>query len=174
MYSATQTTDEYTDATVQTLLPELLALSLDARHVQWNVDSASERIRKLTHSLEADARHWADALSQRATELGIEVDVRAITVSGAAGHMPFGRLLESEATAELRVAVTAALATVTDLLQDATVLDPVSADVLTRALVGLENYDKQLNPQAVPPRAARHLDEDPPNVRNRACSQSPA
>lgn len=73
-------------ATVQSMLPRLVALTLDAKQAHWNVTGPGfVQLHALTDELAADVRAWTDRLAERAVALGTPVDARPATVAAAAG-----------------------------------------------------------------------------------------
>jgi hypothetical protein len=86
-------------STLQKLLPELVALALDAKQAHWNITGpASLPLRTLTNEIAADARAWADRIAERAVALGFDlgfaVDARPGTVAAVAGLFPTGRVTD--------------------------------------------------------------------------------
>ena len=77
---------------LQKLLPELVALSLDAKQAHWNMTGpAFLPLHALTDDIAADTRAWADRIAERAVALGFYVDARPSTVAAAASSFPLGR-----------------------------------------------------------------------------------
>ena len=74
---------------LQKLLPELVALSLDAKQAHWNMTGpAFLPLHALTDRIAEDTRAWADRIAERAVALGFYVDARPATVAAAAGTLP--------------------------------------------------------------------------------------
>ena len=62
---------------LQKLLPELVALTLDAKQAHWNVTGpAFLPLHALTDEIAADTRTWVDRVAERAVALGFTVDAR--------------------------------------------------------------------------------------------------
>jgi starvation-inducible DNA-binding protein len=129
-------------STLQKLLPELVALSLDAKQAHWNLSgSAYLPLHALTDEIAADALAWADRIAERAValsvDLGVAVDARPETVAAVAGQFPTGLIGITE-----RVAA-AARGSLGDLQQT----DPVGYDLTLGILEGLDKYRWMLRAQ---------------------------
>ena len=93
------TTPEATRVTaaswLQRLVPELVALTLDAKQAHWNVTGpAFLPLHALTDDIAADARDWTDRIAERSLALGFPVDARAAVVAQAARDFPAGHLTD--------------------------------------------------------------------------------
>ncbi len=87
---------------MQKLLPELVALTLNAKQAHWNTTGPGFLgLHQLTDAIAADGRVWADRLAERAVALGLHVDARPVTVAAASSSFPLGRLSDVEAALEL-------------------------------------------------------------------------
>ncbi len=136
-------------AALQKVLPELVALSLDAKQAHWNV--TGERflaLHELTDRIAADARAFADRVAERAVALGFAVDARARTVAASDGQFPAGRLGDREAIAELTAVIDRVAAATNVALGDLTDADPVAHDALVAVVEGLDKYRWMLAAQA--------------------------
>lgn len=69
---------------VQDVLPHLLALTLDARQVEWNLGDDARPLRSLAGEMAIDARGWTDRLAIRAVALGLHLDVLPGTFAAVA------------------------------------------------------------------------------------------
>jgi starvation-inducible DNA-binding protein len=132
-------------STLQKLLPELVALSLDAKQAHWNVTGpAFLPVHGLTDEIAAAARAWADRVAERAVatglDLGFAVDARPATVAAVAGLFPTGRVADHEAAAELIAVIDRLTATARDSLADLEQTDPVAYNLTVEILEGLDKY----------------------------------
>ncbi|MGH9230149.1 MAG: ferritin-like domain-containing protein [Acidimicrobiales bacterium] len=133
---------------LQKLLPDLLALSLDAKQAHWNVTGpAFLTLHALTDQIAADAIGWADRVAERALALGFAVDGRPATVAASASPFLAGRLGDREATDELGALlgdVAAAARAALDVLAHA---DAVGHEIVVSVLEGLEKHRWMLHAQ---------------------------
>lgn len=136
-------------AALQKVLPNLVALSLDAKQIHWNVAGPSFLVlHGLTDRIAEDARAWADRVAERAVALGFAADARARTVAGQEGTLPAGRLGSAEAIVELTAIVDRAAATASAAVAEVADADPVAHDVLVAVLEGLDKHRWMLTAQA--------------------------
>jgi starvation-inducible DNA-binding protein len=134
---------------LQKLLPELVALSLHAKQVHWNVTGDQfVALHAFTDQVAADARTWADRVAERALALGFTVDARPGTVASAAGPFPAGRLGDGEAVGELVATIDGVVGTTRAALAELDDADPVAHDVIVATLEGLEKSRWMLLAQA--------------------------
>lgn len=137
-----------TASALQKLLPDLVALSLNAKQAHWNVTGpAFLPLHALTDQIAADALGWADRVAERTVALGFTVDGRPGTVAASAGPFLAGRLGDREAIDELGVLldhVAARARAALDMLAHA---DAVGHDIVVSALEGLEKYRWMLHAQ---------------------------
>lgn len=135
-------------AGLQRLLPELVALTMHAKQVHWNlIGPGFLPLHALTDAIADDTRTWADRVAERALALDFAVDARPETVAAAAGPFSAGRVRDQDAVVELMeraqaVAITARKAL--DELEDA---DPVAHDAVVEVLEGVEKYRWMLRAQ---------------------------
>jgi starvation-inducible DNA-binding protein len=133
---------------LQKLLPELVALSLDAKQAHWNMTGpAFLPLHALTDDIAADTRAWADRVAERAVALGFYVDARPATVAAAAGTFPLGRVTDVEAIAELTALIDGVTATARRVLDQLGPADAVAHGVTVDILEGLEKYRWMLTAQ---------------------------
>lgn len=112
-----------TGAEAACLVPELVALAVQARHVGFNVGGErADVLRDYAAQLVLEAGDWAERVAAEVIALGVTVDARPVTVAGASVVFPAGRLGAREANAQLVVALDAACATVRRASQHA--VDP--------------------------------------------------
>lgn len=136
-------------AALQKVLPNLVALSLDAKQVHWNVTGASFLVlHDLTDRIAEDARAWSDRLAERAVALGFAADARARTVAGGDGGLPAGRLGSAEAIVELTAIIDRVAATASAALDEVADADPVAHDILVAVVEGLDKHRWMLTAQA--------------------------
>jgi starvation-inducible DNA-binding protein len=145
-------------ALLQDLLPELVALSLEAKQAQWNLTGpAFLPLHDITERIAVDARAWADRVAERAAALGFTVDARPQTVAVVAGHFPPGRLMDPPAASgtawpsasiELGARIEHVAASAKARLGQLAVNDPVAHDVTVEVVEGLERYAWMLSARA--------------------------
>ena len=129
-------------ATVQAMVPRLVALTLDAKQAQWNVTGPGfVQLHALTDELAADVRAWTDRLAERAVALGTPVDARPATVAASTGRLfPMGWVSDQKVAVELVERIDP----VADLLQaslaELELSDAVAHDAAVETLEGLEKY----------------------------------
>jgi starvation-inducible DNA-binding protein len=141
-------------STLQRLLPELVALSLDAKQAHWNVTGPTFLpLHALTDEIAASARAWADRVAEQAVaagvDLGVAVDARPATVAAVAGLFPTGRIADHEAAAELIAAIERVAATARGSLGDLEQSDAVAHNLTLEVLEGLDKYRWMLRAQAL-------------------------
>jgi starvation-inducible DNA-binding protein len=131
------------------LLPELVALALDAKQAHWNViGPAFHALHTLADELAADTRTWVDRVAERAVALGFPVDARPRTVAAVSGEFPAGWVSDHEAITELIDHIDDVVATARALLADVEHADAVAHDLTVTVLEGLEKYRWMLRAQA--------------------------
>lgn len=135
------TADVTAGAALQAVLPDLVALSLEAKQGHWNVTGPIFLpLHNLTDTVAADARAWADRIAERAVALGSPVDARPGTVGSTTSKLPAGWLTDRELIGDLaeRLDEVAGLArTSLEILETA---DPVGHDIVIETLEGLEKH----------------------------------
>lgn len=123
------------------VLPDLVALGLEAKQGHWNVNGPIFLpLHNLTDAIAADARAWADRIAERAVALGSPVDARPATVGSTTSKLPAGWLTDRELISDLaeRLDEVAGLArTSLEVLEAA---DPVGHDIVIETLEGLEKH----------------------------------
>ena len=153
MTAALQTTADTHPLTaasaLQQLLPQLVALSLDAKQAHWNVTGARFLpLHVLTDEIARATRDWADRVAERALALGFAVDARPQTVATVAGVFPGGRLRDNDAIIALGALIDSladGARRELDLLERA---DAVTHDICVDLLEGLDKYRWMLRAQA--------------------------
>lgn len=126
---------------LQRLVPELVALTLDAKQAHWNVTGELFLpLHSLTDELADDTRAWTDRVAERALALGFAVDARAGTIAGVAGEFPAGHLTDREVIGELTLSIDRAARTARHSLADLEATDAVAHDITVEVLEGLEKY----------------------------------
>lgn len=136
-------------AALQKLLPQLVALALDAKQAHWNVTGPTFLpLHTLTDELAADAFGWADRVAERTVALGFAVDGRPGTVAAIARPFLVGRLADREAIDELVGILDDVAATARASLETLDRADAVGHDIVVSALEGLEKYRWMLHAQA--------------------------
>ena len=138
-----------TAAALQKVLPDLIALSLNAKQAHWNVTGETFlALHELTDRIADDARAWADRVAERAIALGFAVDARPSTVAATDTPFPAGRLGHHETIAELTRTIDRVTSTARVGLGDVADIDPVAHDVLVAVVEGLDKYRWMLAAQA--------------------------
>ena len=133
---------------LQKLLPELVALSLDAKQAHWNMTGpAFLPLHALTDDIADDTRAWADRVAERAVALGFYVDARPATVAAAARSFPLGRVSDIEAIGELVELIDGVAATARRVVDQLAPADAVGHDISVNILEGLEKYRWMLTAQ---------------------------
>jgi starvation-inducible DNA-binding protein len=129
-------------STLQTLLPKLVALTLDAKQAHWNVTGqAFLPLHALTDDLAADVRLWTDRVAERAVALGSPVDARPATVAASTTRMwPSGWLSDRDTIAELAGRIDDLTSTIRDSIIKLEQTDAVAHDAAVEVLEGLEKY----------------------------------
>jgi starvation-inducible DNA-binding protein len=145
-------------AELQQLLPELVALSLEAKQAHWNVTGPSFlALHALTDEIAVHARSWADRVAERAVALGFTVDARPWTVAAVARDFPSGRLVDPPAASgtawpsaavELGIRIDHVAAVVHSVLAALVDTDAVAHDLTVAVLEGLERYAWLLRAQS--------------------------
>ena len=127
---------------LQTLVPELVGLTLDAKQAHWNVvGPAFLPLHELTDALAADLRDWTDRLAERVVALGHAVDARPSTVAAASiGSLSAGWLLTGDVVRELATRIGAVEERMTGALAELELSDPIAHDAAIETLEGLEKY----------------------------------
>lgn len=135
---------------LQKLLPQLVALSLDAKQAHWNMTGrAFLPLHAFTDLVADDARSWADRVAERAVVLGFAVDARPGTVAAVAGDFPAGRLGDRDVVIGLGDLIDRASTTARSGLEYLSVADPVSHDLTVAILEGLEKHHWMLRAHLV-------------------------
>ncbi|HEY8524477.1 MAG TPA: DNA starvation/stationary phase protection protein [Acidimicrobiales bacterium] len=135
---------------LQALLPELVALSLQAKQAHWNVTGPGFLpIHELTDRIAADARAWADRVAERAVAVGFSVDGRPGTVSTATGPFPAGWVRDHEVVSELSKLIEGVAMRARSSLAELDRADPVAASLVLEVLEGLEKHHWMLEAQTL-------------------------
>jgi starvation-inducible DNA-binding protein len=133
---------------LQKLLPDLVALSLNAKQAHWNVSGpAFLPLHALTDRIAADARGWADRVAERTMALGFTVDGRPATVAASTGPFLAGRLSDREAIDEITVVLDDVAVTGRAALDMLAHADAVGHDIVVSVLEGVEKYGWMLHAQ---------------------------
>jgi starvation-inducible DNA-binding protein len=135
-------------AALQRVLPKLVALGLDAKHLHWNITGpAFLPLHALTDEIAHDAATWADRVAERTVALGFSVDARPETVAAAARPLPGGQVPGREAVAALIALLNETSLAAHRSLHDLDQTDPVGYDLTVELLEGLEKYRWMLRAQ---------------------------
>lgn len=127
---------------LQSLLPQLVALTLDAKQAHWNVTGpAFLPLHALTDELAADTRTWADRAAERAVALGSSVDARPSTVaSSVTAALPAGWLSDQDVITGLAGRLAEVADAARQALPDLERWDAVAHDLVVEFLEGVEKY----------------------------------
>jgi starvation-inducible DNA-binding protein len=126
---------------LQRLVPQLVAVTLDAKQAHWNVTGPCFLpLHQLTDHLAGDARRWTDRAAERALALGLAIDARAATVASSARDFPAGELTDREVIGELIASLDRAIATARRSLSDLERWDLVAHGITLEILEGLEHH----------------------------------
>jgi starvation-inducible DNA-binding protein len=133
---------------LQRIVPELVALTIDAKQAHWNVTGPGfVPLHALTDQLADDSRAWTDRIAERALALGFAVDARAGTIASAAREFPAGYLTDREVIGEVTMSIDRVAGTTRRSLGDLEVTDAVAHDITVEVLEGLEKYRWMLQAQ---------------------------
>jgi starvation-inducible DNA-binding protein len=133
---------------LQRLLPELVALTLDAKQAHWNVTGPRFlALHALTDDIATKARNWADRVAGRVMALGFAVDARPATVASVAGRFPTGRVVDHEAITALIGLIDGVTDTAGRSLDKLQQVDPVAHDLTIDILEGFGRYRWMLRAQ---------------------------
>jgi starvation-inducible DNA-binding protein len=133
---------------LQRIVPELVALTIDAKQAHWNVTGPGFLpLHALADQLADDARAWTDRIAERALALGFAVDARAGTIASAAREFPAGYLTDREVIGELSMSIDRVAGTTRRSLADLEATDAVAHDITVEVLEGLEKYRWMLQAQ---------------------------
>jgi starvation-inducible DNA-binding protein len=134
---------------LQRLLPELAALTLQAKQAHWNLTGPGFLpLHALTDELAADTRAWADRVAERSVALGFTADARPATVAAVGGEFPGGPVSDREVITELGALLDAVAGTTRSGLAAVEAADAVTHDIHIEVLEGLEKYRWFLRAQA--------------------------
>ena len=133
---------------LQTMLPELVALSLNAKQAHWNATGPMFRpLHDITDRISQDANSWADRVAERVVALGFNVDARPDTVAAAAARFPAGHLADYEAIAELIGCLNRVIDNAAEAVDSLERADVVAHDLTVEMLEHLEKYRWMLRSQ---------------------------
>lgn len=133
---------------LQRLLPEVVALTLNAKQVHWNVTGPGFLpLHALTDELATDSARWSDRVAERAMALGSSVDARPTTVAATEVEVRSGRIQDYEAAVALIDLVDVVSQTARDAMADLEQQDPVGHDITIEIVGGLDKYRWMLRAQ---------------------------
>lgn len=128
-------------SSLQELLPQVVALALDAKQAHWNVTGpAFLPLHALTDELAADTASWADRIAERAVALGSPVDARPATVGASVSKLPAGWLSDYEVIFELASRLGEVASSARDVVGVLEESDAVGHDIVVEVLEGLEKF----------------------------------
>lgn len=141
--AATPSTGAPSSASIlHSLVPELIALTLDAKQAHWNVvGPAFLPLHELTDVLAADLRVWTDRLAERCVALGESVDAGPATVAAAARRsFAAGWVQDRDVVVELASRIGVLTERMTASLDELERFDAVAHDAAIETLEGLEKH----------------------------------
>lgn len=137
-------------STLQTLLPKLVGLTLDAKQAHWNMTGpAFLALHALTDEIAVDTRTWVDRVAERAVALGLPVDARPRTVAADGRRFPAGWVSDHEAITEIVTCIDDVAVTARAALTELEPADAVAHEIVVEVLEGLEKYRWMLCAQAL-------------------------
>ena len=131
------------DATtaLESLVPELVALTLNAKQVHWNVTGPGFLpLHTLTDELASDVAEWSDSVAERVMAVGSTVDARPSTVASTEIEIRSGRIQDYEAAVALIEIVDRVSDSARKSLAALERRDPVGHDMTVEILGGLDKY----------------------------------
>lgn len=128
---------------LQTVLVDLIDLSLQGKQAHWNV--VGSRFRTLHLELDEvveDARKWADEVAERLRALGVAADGRANVIVKHSGleSLPEGTIADNEVLRRVIDQLAAAAARSRTSIDRLEGNDKVSEDILIEVVKGLEKH----------------------------------
>jgi starvation-inducible DNA-binding protein len=135
---------------LQKLLPQLVALTLNAKQAHWNVSGPGFLpLHALTDAIATDTRVWSDRVAERALALGFVVDARPRRVAAVGEQLPAGRVSDLEVIDELAAIIAEVVTTARASLPELDRGDAVAHGVVVEVLEGLEKYLWMLRAQSL-------------------------
>lgn len=123
------------------LVPELVALTLNAKQAHWNVvGPAFLPIHQITDELASSTAAWSDEVAERVMALGFTTDARPSTVASTSIEIRSGRISDREVISALIGMIDHVAETARDALADLERHDPVGHDLTIEILHGLDKY----------------------------------
>lgn len=133
---------------LQTMVPELASLYLNARQAHWNVGGPDAPvIQALSEEIANEARQWTDMVAERTMALGFTVDARPNTIAATSGQLPAGRLRAPDAIVALIHLVDLVSATTRRAIDVLEASDPAGHVLAIEVLQGLERRRWMLRAQ---------------------------
>lgn len=133
------------------LLPELVALKLNAKQAHWNAAGpAFLPLHQITDELAASTAEWSDKIAERVMALGFTTDARPSTVASTLIEIRSGRIPDHEVIVALIGMIDHIAETARDALADLERHDPVGHDLTIEILHGLDKYRWMFRAQLAP------------------------
>jgi starvation-inducible DNA-binding protein len=128
---------------LQTVLVDLIDLSLQGKQAHWNV--VGPHFRTLHLELDEvieDARKWSDEIAERLRALGVAADGRASVIAKHSGldSLPEGILADKEVLIRFTEQLATAAARVRAGIDRLDGVDKASEDILIEVVEGLEKH----------------------------------
>lgn len=128
-------------AELQTILADLIALSLQDKQAHWNVRGPQfGPLHELFDRMSDAHRGWYDDVAERARALGAPADGRLKTVAAATNvkDLPAGEMSDRDAVADLLERVEGLIGRIRTILDVLGEWDPVTQDLVIGVVRGLE------------------------------------
>jgi starvation-inducible DNA-binding protein len=133
---------------LQTMVPELASLYLNAKQAHWNVGGPDAPVTQaLSGEIANEARQWTDMVAERTMSLGFTVDARPNTIAATSGQLPAGRFRAPDAIVALVHLVDLVSATTRRAIVVLEASDPVGHALAIEVLQGLERRRWMLRAQ---------------------------
>lgn len=141
------------------LLPELVALTLNAKQAHWNVTGpAFLPLHQITDELATTTAVWSDEVAERVMALGFVTDARPTTVASTSIEIRPGRVSDHEAIIAIIDMLDQVSETARAALRDLERHDPVGHDLVIEILHGLDKYRWMFRAQVATNSASLRMD----------------
>jgi len=140
-----------TAAVLQSILADLVNLSLQSKQAHWNVRGPFFRpLHEMFDEMTDQYREWYDDVAERARALGAPADGRASTIvaTSKVEELPAGELADRQAVSLMTAAVEGAASRMREALGPLGEQDPVTQDLVIGIVAGLEKQAWMLRVQA--------------------------
>lgn len=134
---------QQTATELQTVLVDLIDLSLQGKQAHWNVVGPQFRTLHLElDEVVEDARKWADDVAERLRALGVAADGRANVIAKRTGleSLPEGTIADNEVLLRVTDQLSTAAARGRTSIGRLDSTDKISEDILIEIVEGLEKH----------------------------------